>query len=264
MKLIKPFLLMVMLSAAAGCSMLSGDGVDVAAEAELGGDLEDRSAEELYNAAKAFLRTGDWESAIERLETLQGRYPFSPYAKQAQLDTIYAYYQLQEADSAIAAADRFLRTYPRDEAAAYVHYMRAMANLNRGKDFLTRLFGVDRSQRDAAPLRQAFLDLRELVERFPESEYADDARERMVVIRDDLAQHELHVAQYYMKRKAYLAAAERAQGIVENYQGAPVMDEALGIMAESYQALGLKDLREDVLRLIRINYPEHPALTGQS
>ncbi|KAB7623801.1 outer membrane protein assembly factor BamD [Alkalilimnicola sp. S0819] len=264
MKSIKPLLLLLVLLPLGGCSMLgggpknySGDPLNPTVD-----ETADMSVEELYQSAQRLMRSGDYATAVDRLERLQANFPFSTYAKQAQLDTLYAYYQLEESAAVMAAADRYLRANPRSPQAAYVHYMRAMANLNRGRDLLSRVFGIDRSYRDPEPLRQAFYDFQELVERYPDSEYAEDGRKRMLEIREDLARHELHVARHYFENQAYIAAAKRAQGIMEDYASSSATYEALGILARAYAALELEELREDVLRIIRLNYPQHPALEG--
>ncbi|MCH8506966.1 MAG: outer membrane protein assembly factor BamD, partial [Ectothiorhodospiraceae bacterium] len=173
---------------------------------------------------------------------------------------IYAYYRGWEMGSSIAAADRFMRLNPQDPNVAYALYMRGRANLERGNDFLTRPFRIDRRTRDPEPARQAFADFAELAERFPESQYADDARNRMAQLRNNLAYYEMHVADYYMRRGAYVAASQRAVGVIQNFQGTPAVEEALGVLAEAYQELQLEDLREDVLRVIQENFPDHPSL----
>ncbi|MCC5860185.1 MAG: outer membrane protein assembly factor BamD [Ectothiorhodospiraceae bacterium] len=221
----------------------------------------EQTAEEMYQEARRLLDRRDYRGAAERLENLQARYPFGAYFRQAQLDLIYAHYKSWEMSSAIAAADRFMRLHPQDPNVAYALYMRGLANLERGNDFLTRTFRIDRRTRDPEPARQAFNDLSELVQRFPDSEYVEDAQERMADLRNHLAHYELHVANYYVKRGAYVAAANRAMGILENYQGTPAVQDALGILASAYRELELEDLREDVMRVIRENYPDHPSLT---
>lgn len=243
----------------AGCAG-SRSGPDFDPSDPMASQRSEQSAEEMYQEAKRLMDRGDYGGAAEQLEDLQARYPFGAYFRQAQLDLIHAYYQAWEMESAISAADRFMRLHPQDPNVAYALYMRGLANLERGNDFLTRTFRIDRRTRDPEPARQAFTDFSELEQRFPESDYVDDARERMAELRDHLAHHELHVARFYMKRGAYVAAANRAMGIIENYQGTPAVREALGILAEAYQELELDDLRQDVVRVIRENYPDHPTL----
>ncbi len=225
---------------------------------------QEESAEELYQAAKRQLDRGDYRGAAEQLENLQARYPFGAYFKQAQLDLIHAYFQAEEMSSAVAAADRYIRLNPQDEHVAYALYMRGRAHLEQGNDFLTRTFGIDRRIRDPEPMREAAADFNRLVERFPDSDYATDARNRMVALRNNLAHHEIHVARFYMRRGAYVAAANRAKGVVENFQGTPAVPEALDVMAEAYDRLGMEDLRTDVLRVIAANDPDHPVVQQHS
>lgn len=220
----------------------------------------ERSVEELYESASNAMNRGDYRTAAERLENLQARYPFGPYSRQAQLDLIYAYFQAREMGSAINAADRFMRLNPQDEQVAYARYMRGRANLDRGNDFLTRTFDIDRRTRDPNAIREAYADFLQVVDNYPDSEYADDAEERMVILRQHLAHYEIYVAQYYMKRGAYVAAANRAQNVIQNFQGTPSVRDALVILAEAYGELELADLQADVVRVLEMNYPDHPAL----
>ncbi len=240
MKLSRIFLIALLSISVAGCAGLRGDR----------DDNEERSAEQLYEQAKGAGRRGDYETAIQRLEELQSRFPFGNYARQAQLDIIHMYFQAEDMDSTIAAADRFIRLYPRDEYAAYAYYMRATANMNRGRDFLTRIFRIERSMRDPDPLRQAHADFRHLAQNYPNSEYAEDARYRMEILRDQLAEHELHVTDFYLRRGAYVAAANRAKGVVENFQDTPAVRDALVMLAEAYQQLELEELRREVLEVL--------------
>lgn len=220
----------------------------------------ERTAEELYAEAQRLLARGDHRTAANRLQDLQARYPFGGYFKQAQLDTIYAYYRAQEMESAIRAADRFIRLNPQEPEVAYALYMRGRANLERGNDFLTRTFDIDRRIRDPGPMLEAVNDFRDLLERYPDSRFVDDAEQRIRQLRNSLAHNELHVARFYMKRQAYVAAANRAMGIVENYQGTTSVEDALGILEQAYAAMDLTDLRQDVLRVIQENFPDHPSL----
>lgn len=222
-----------------------------------GGD-EEQPAESLYAEAQDALAAGNYEQAVETLETLQARYPFGRYAEQAQLDIIYAYNRAGEADSAIAAAERFVRLNPRHPSVPYAHFMQGVAEMDRGRSFLTRALDVDRASRDPEPLRRAFRAFRVVVTQYPDSEYAENARKRMLIVRDLLARHELHVARFYMDRGAYVAAANRAKGILQSYGETPAVEEALAIMADAYGRLDIPDLKQDIRRVIRANYPDHP------
>lgn len=211
------------------------------------------SANKLYSAAKDAMKGGDFETAIRYYESLEAQYPFGPYAMQAQLDLAYAYYQYDEPESALAAADRFLKLHPQDPSAAYAWYLRGIVNFNANTGLFERFLPTDPSQRDPGAAREAFQDFKQVVERFPDSEYARDARARMLFLRNNLARHELHVALYYMDRGAYLAAANRAMYVVENYQRSPVMKEALLTMIAAYDRLGMDDLAADARRILAYN-----------
>jgi len=211
------------------------------------------SASKLYNAAQDAMQGGDFETAIRYYESLEAQYPFGPYAMQAQLNLAYAFYQFDEPESALAAADRFLKLHPQHPAAAYAWYLRGIVNFNRTEGLFERFLPTDPSQRDPGAARDAFQDFKQVVERFPDSEYAKDARARMLFLRNNLARHELHVALYYMDRGAYLAAANRAMYVVENYQRSPVMREALLTMIAAYKKLGLDDLAADTEKVLAYN-----------
>jgi len=250
MKLAKALPVLPLLLALSACASSSGSGVNI--------EDQGKTAAEFYQEANKATRSGNYQTAIERLETLQSRYPFGPEAKQAELDIIYVYYGAEEWDSAIAAADRFIRLNPTHERVDYAYYMRGSANMNRGTDFIGRVFETDRALRDPQPLRQAFADFRRLVTDYPASPYAEDARRHMLVLRNQLARHELQIAKHYLGRAAYVAAANRAKGIVESYQETPAVKEALEVLVEAYDRLELPELKRDVLRVIQLNYPDHP------
>ncbi len=221
------------------------------------------SAQRLYAAAKADLAEGNYERAIKMFERLEARYPYGPYAQQAQLEVAYAYYKDNEPASAIAAADRFIRLYPNHPHVDYAYYLKGLANFVEDRGLLAGLGSQDMSERDPRAAREAFDAFKELVTRFPDSKYTPDALARMRYLVNALAQHEVHVARYYFKRGAYVAAANRGKYVVEHYQQAPALEEALYIMASSYDRLGLADLRDDALRVLRHNFPNSPYLSGR-
>ncbi len=220
----------------------------------------DWSAQKLYTEAKASLTAGDYEQAIRYFGLLEARYPFGRYAQQAQLEIAYAYYKYDEPDAAIAAAERFIQLYPRHPNVAYAYYLKGLANYNRGRGLVERYVPQDPSERDPGTALQSFQDFSELIKRFPDSKYAKDATQRMLFLRNNLAQHEVHVANYYLRRRAYVAAANRAKYVIENYQRTPAVPEALVIMAKSYKLLGLDQLSDDALRVLRLNFPDHPGI----
>ena len=218
------------------------------------------SAKRLYDEARSALDSGNYQTAIEYYEKLDSRYPFGPYAQQGHMEIVYAYYKGDEPASAIAAADRFTKLHPRHPNVDYVYYVKGLTNFNQGKGMLHGILPTDDSQRDPGAARQAFNDFSELVQRFPESEYAADAAQRMVYLRNTLAEYELHVARYYMRREAYVAAANRAKYVIENYQRTPSVPDALVLMANAYREMELYDLSADALRVLEHNYPEHSAI----
>ena len=214
------------------------------------------SPKDFYDAAHYALSSGEFQEAITNLESLEARFPFSPYARQAQLDVAYAYYKFEEPDSAISAADRFLRLNPRDPHVDYAWYLKGLANFTRGSGFLESWFPRDLSQHDTKTLKDAIQDFSTLVRRFPDSKYAGDAYKRLLYLRNKLAEHEIHVAEYYVKRKAWLAAAKRAQYTIEHYQKTPAARRALEIMVQAYKELGLTQLMADAQRVLDINQLE--------
>lgn len=233
-----------------GCSLLP-DQID---------ETKDWSAQKLYSEAKASLSEADWEQAIDYYEKLEARYPFGRYAQQALLESAYAYHKFGEPDSAISAVDRFIKTYPRHPNLDYAYYLRGLVNFTRGDNIMDRLLPRDPSERDAGAARQSYFDFAEVVKRFPASRYAKDSGLRMVFLRNNLAQYEMHVADYYMRRGAYVAAANRAKQVVESYQGTPAVPEALVVLVQAYRKLGLDDLAADAERVLKQNYPDRAKL----
>ncbi len=220
------------------------------------------SAQKLYAAAKGEMSDGNYEKAIKYFETLEARYPYGRYAQQAQLETAYAYFKDNEPVSAISAADRFIKLHPNHVHVDYAYYLKGLANFNEDQGLLARLSDQDMSERDPKAARESFEAFKELVTRFPNSKYTPDATARMRYLVDALAYHEVHVARYYVKRGAYVAAANRAQYVLEHYPQAPAREDALWLMAQSYGALGLNQLRDDSLRVLKLNFPHSAYLSG--
>jgi len=244
---------MLLLAALAGCGLLP-EQID---------ETKDWSAQRLYTAAKSELAEGNYERAIKLFERLEARYPYGPYAQQAQLEVAYAYYKDNEPASAIAAADRFIKLYPNHPHVDYAYYLKGLANFVEERGLLAGLGSQDMSERDPKAARESFDAFKELVTRFPDSKYTADALARMRYLVNALASHEVHVARYYFKRGAYVAAANRGKYVVEHYPQAPALEEALYLMAMSYDRLDLPDLRDDALRVLKHNFPNSPYLTGQ-
>lgn len=218
------------------------------------------TAEQLYSEARGAMDSGDYDRAIEYYEKLESRYPFGVYGQQALLDLAYVNFKSDEADAAIAAAERFIKLYPQNPHVDYAYYIKGLANYNRGWNFTQRYLPLDKTQRDASSALSAFRDFAELTRLFPDSIYANDATQRMVYLRNLLAAYEVNVAHYYMRRGAFVAAANRASYVIEKYPRTPAIPEALMLMAKAYKVLEMNDLAEDALRVLEYNYPNHPGI----
>jgi outer membrane protein assembly factor BamD len=214
---------------------------------------ENWSAARLYDEASSELDSANYAKAIEYYEKLEARYPFGRYAMQSQLDIAYAHYRADEPEAAIAAADRFIKLYPQNPYVDYAYYLKGLVNYNRSVGFLDRYVPVDASQRDPGSALDAFVDFSVLVERFPDSRYAEDARQRMLYLRNNLAKHEVNVARYYMRRGAYLAAANRANYVIERFQRTSAVESALEVLVDAYTALDKPELAADAKRVLDLN-----------
>ena len=208
-----------------------------------------------HQQAKEALDNQNFQKAITLYEALEARYPFGDYAAQAQLNVAYAYYKNDDPEAAIAAADRFIKVHPRNSNVDYAYYLKGLVNYNRGIGFIDRFLPTDSSQRDPGNAKDAYDNFQELIRRFPNSKYVPDARLRMVALRNNMGMYELHVADFYMRRKAYVAAVNRANHIVKEYQRTPAVPYALKIMQEAYTHLGMDDLAADADRIFKLNYP---------
>ncbi|CAN7295696.1 Outer membrane protein assembly factor BamD [compost metagenome] len=237
---------------AGGCVMLSACGLLADQPDETAG----WSANKLYSEAKDALDGGDYTRAVKLYEKLEGRYPFGRYAQQAQIDTAYASYKDGETAAALAAVDRFIQLHPNHPNIDYAYYLKGLINFNDNLGWLGRFSGQDLSERDPKAARAAYDAFHTLITRYPESKYTPDATLRMQYIVNSLAQHEVHAARYYYRRGAYLAAVNRAQQSLKDYDGAPANEEALYIMIRSYDAMGMKDLRDDTARVMERNFPD--------
>jgi len=214
------------------------------------------SAQKLYSEAKDAMGNKDWPRAIRYLEKLEARYPYGRFAQQAQLEIAYAHWKDGERASAVAAVDRFIKMYPNHAAVDYAWYLKGLINFNDQYGMLSQLTTPDMSDRDPKSTRESFAAFKEVVTRFPDSRYAPDAHARMRYLVNALASHEVHVARYYMKREAYLAAANRAQYAIQHYAQAPAIEEALFVLVLAYDRLGMADLRDAADRVMRKNFPE--------
>jgi len=218
---------------------------------------EGMEAAEVYRDAREYLDEGEYETAIEYYERLESRFPYGPYAEQAQLELAYTYYVAEEYESSILAAERFIKLHPDHRSIDYAYYLRGLARYDGEQSFMARWFNQDLTERDPRSMRESFRFFSELVSRFPDSRYTRDAIRRMHGLREGLAQNELHVANYYIRRSAFVAAANRAKYVVKHYQGTPAIPEALAIMVVSYTKLELPELARDAQRVLELNYPDY-------
>jgi outer membrane protein assembly factor BamD len=206
---------------------------------------------------------GHYESAIKLFERLESNYPFGTYAAQAQMEIAYAHYKAQDAAEALAAVERFIKLHPNHPNVDYMYYLRGLINFNDQIGFLSFIYSQDPSERDPKATREAFAAFKELVDKFPNSKYAPDSRERMNYLVDAMAKYEVHVANYYYRRGAYLASLNRAQGAVTQFTQSTAREEALFIMIRCYDKLGMFDLRDDTQRLFTQNYPDSRFMGGK-
>ena len=213
------------------------------------------SAARLYKEAKEELDARNYEQAIKLYESLDTRFPYGRYAQQSQLEVAYAYYKTGEQASAVAASERFIKLYPGNANIDYALYIKGLAYFNEDRGIMARLSDQDPSERDPKSSRDAFDTFRELTTKFPDSKYTPDAIARMKYLVNALANHEVHVARYYMRRGAYVAAINRCQFALQNYPQSPALEEALFVMIKAYDALNMADLRDSTDKVMRTNFP---------
>jgi outer membrane protein assembly factor BamD len=237
----------------AGCGIFSGKEVD---------ETRGWTAQKLYAEARQELSDRNWENAIKHYERIESRYPFGRFAQQAQIEVAYAHWKNDDIASALASIDRFVKLHPNHPSADYMYYLRGLINFNDDLGLMGFFSGQDLSERDPKAAAEAFSAFKELVTRFPQSKYAPDAIQRMNYLVNALASHEVHVARYYMKRKAYVAAANRTQYALKTYPGAPANEEGLVIMVKAYDAMGMVALRDDAERVMKKNFPDSVYLKG--
>ncbi len=247
-------LLMALSLSLSSCSLLSlfeGKGGETPED-----EHANWSAQQFYDAAKKALEEKSYDKAAKLYEKLEARYPFGKLAIQAQLEVAYAYYKNNEPDSALAAADRFIKSNPADPKIDYAYYLKGLVNYNKGLTFIDRFLPTDSSQRDPGSARESVKDFGELISKFPRSKYAEDAKQRISALRNNLAMYEVHVADYYMRRGAYVAAARRCNEVIEKYPRTQAIPKALKIMEDAYRKLELNDLADDAARVYALNYGE--------
>jgi outer membrane protein assembly factor BamD len=241
----------VVIGASLGTGLLGGCGLLPDVVDETAG----WSANRLYSEAKDAMSEGSYDKAVKYFEKLEARFPYGRYAQQAQLEVAYAYYRQSEPASAIAACDRFIRLHPNHPNVDYAYYLKGLANFNEDLGLLGYVSLQDLTERDPKAARDSFDAFKVLVAKYPESRYTPDATARMNYLVNALASHEVHVALYYMKREAYVAAVNRAQTAIKTYPDAPANEEALFVMVKAYDLLGMTDLRDDAERVMRKNFP---------
>jgi len=216
---------------------------------------KDWTAAEYYKAAKEEFDNHNWDAAIKLYEQLESKFPFGRFAQQAQLEVAYAYYKQGDSAQSVSALDKFIKLHPNHPNIDYALYLKALVNFKEDLGPLARVISQDLADRDPKAARESFEGFKELVTRYPESRYAPDSRERMVYLVEALARQEIHVARYYLSRGAYLAAVNRAQDAIVKFPNSPIHREALEVMIEGYDRMGMAALRDDARRVLQKNYP---------
>ncbi len=215
------------------------------------------TAEQLYTEGKLFLSAEDFINAIRVFEILEARYPFGKYSTQAMLDLAYAHYASDNKDESITEVNRFIRLYPNHPKVSYAYCLKALANFDKDANVLTRFFAHDPSRYDTTNLKNSFNDFTIVVNKFPNSEYAEDAVNRLIYIKNQIAKNELYIAKYYNKRSAHVAAVNRVKYMLENYGGTPSTKDGLLLMVDSYNKMKMFDLAYDTARVLKQNYPDY-------
>lgn len=250
MKPLKHILVILLSLAIAACSSTE-ESSELAA---------DTGEQQMYEEAQRYLRNSNFDLAVRTLQLLESRFPFGKYAEQAQLELIYAHFGSYEHEAAVEAADRFIRLHPQHPNVDYAYYMKGLSAHTSNEDIFSRFLPGDETSRDISHAKEAFAEFSQLLSRYPDSSYAADARARMVHLRNLLARHEIVVANYYFRRGAYMAAANRGRYVVENFQQTPAVADALVVMAQGYILLDLDELSQDSIDVLVLNYPDHPSL----
>ncbi len=253
--LLRPALVLAFLVAVSGCSSVKNmlhkkdknEGVPVA---------------ELYDKAHTMMEKGRWSSANEVWGRLIAQYPYGTYTEQALMEQAYAQYKSGKHEDAVVTIDRFIRTYPTHRNIAYMYYLRGLSNMARNTVFLARTFNLDTSTRDLDAPQQAYSDFNTVVTRYPNSRYSQDARQRMVFLRNGFARFELNVGLYYLRREAWVSAAERATYLLETYPQSEYQNDAVALLGEAYTRMGNAKLAADAKRVLEQNDPQHPWLQG--
>jgi len=225
-------------------------------------ELETLDVEPLYAVGKAALDKERYDKAERTFTRLVARFPYGELSEKAQIDLAYSQFKLAKYEEATSTITRFIKTYPTNPRIDYAYYLKALINFDRENRWLAKIARLDVSKRDLGATAQSFNDFNEVVRRFPSSEYAEEARLRMIYLRNRLAKHDLDVGVYYYERDAYVSALGRAKFVLETYPQSDFEDDAVALMAVSYKRLGQDALSQDAKRVLESNYPDHPYLTG--
>lgn len=225
--------------------------------------VAEATADELYRKAKSALDASAWDRSVSLYKALQTRYPFGRYTEQSMLDLSYAYFRRGQPEQAISTLDRFIRTYPTHPSVDYAYYLKGLVNYEQNLGFLEKMMPSRVRDRDQSQALDSFMDFSELIRRFPDSRYVPDARQRMVFLRNNLAAYEVIVAEYYLRRGAYIAAVNRARYAIEVYPNTPVIPDALAVQHAAYTELDLAELAQDSWDVLALNYPDHYYVLGK-
>ena len=217
----------------------------------------EQTEQQIYQKASKAIDDENYFLAVETLQKLESQYPFGKYSEQAQLEMVFSQFKAQELEGSRATAERFIRLHPDHPKVDYAYYMKALTTYELGLSLVERYFADEQAMRDVTPAREAYQEFSELIGRFPKSQYVSDARQRMIYLRDRLALHDVHVAHYYLKRHAYLAAVNRGKNIVEMYQGTNHVADGLALMTEGYELLGQTELANKSFKVLQANFPKH-------
>jgi outer membrane protein assembly factor BamD len=253
--LLRPVLALVLVLAVSGCASIKNKFKDK-------NKNEGLPVSELYDRAHGYMEKGRWSNAGEVFGRLIAQYPYGPYTEQALMEQAYAEYKAGKHEDAISSIDRFIRTYPTHKNIAYLYYLRGLSNMARNTVFMARAFNLDTSTRDLAAPLQAYTDFNTVATRYPNSRFAGDARQRMVFLRNEFARFELNTGLYYLRRGAWVSAADRAAYLLETYPQSEYQDDAVALLGEAYTRLGNTALAADARRVLEQNDPQHPWLTG--
>jgi len=250
------FILLLVSITLSGCSLFGDDEED--------DEFAGLSTEaQFYERALDQLNGQNFRGAISTYQALESRFPFGRFAAQAQIEIVFAFYRNEDMEAARAAADRFIRLHPDNENIDYAYYMKGLSSFTDGGGIFNRFLPIDHTKRDPRRAQESFNDFSQLLALYPDSPYSGDARSRMIYLRNNLALYEIHVANYYVERRAYIAALRRAQYVVENFQETPAVADGVAIMTECYLRLGLNELADTSLALLRENYPQHAAIDSE-